>query len=106
MIEGFDGKEEIALEIRAAVLQKIVLYMKHYKDLDPPKIEKPLRATIEEILPAWDADFINLEHEMLFELTIGASFLAINPLLDLTNAKIASLIKGKTPEEIKSIFNI
>lgn len=30
----------------------------------------------------------------------------IKPLMDLTCAKIASLIKGKTPEEIRKEFNI
>lgn len=30
----------------------------------------------------------------------------IKPLLDLTCAKVASMIKGKTPEEIRKTFNI
>ena len=30
----------------------------------------------------------------------------INSLLDLSCAKVATLIKGKTPEEIRKTFNI
>jgi S-phase kinase-associated protein 1 len=30
----------------------------------------------------------------------------IKPLLDLTCAAVASMIKGKTPEEIRKTFNI
>ncbi|CAG9317924.1 unnamed protein product [Blepharisma stoltei] len=107
MIEGFDGKEEISLPIKAAIIEKILLYLKHYKDLEPPVIEKPLRtANLEEILPAWDVDFLNLETEMIFELILAANFLCISPLLDLLCAKLASLLKDKTSEEIRSAFHI
>ncbi len=30
----------------------------------------------------------------------------IKPLLDLACAKVASMIKGKTPEQIRACFNI
>ena len=30
----------------------------------------------------------------------------IKPLLDLTCATVASMVKGKTPEEIRTTFNI
>ncbi len=30
----------------------------------------------------------------------------IKPLLDLTCSKVASMIKGKTPEQIRKTFNI
>ena len=30
----------------------------------------------------------------------------IKPLLELASSKIASIIKGKSPEEIRKIFNI
>ena len=37
---------------------------------------------------------------------MAANYLDIKSLLDLGCAKIASLIKGKTPEEIRQTFNI
>ena len=37
---------------------------------------------------------------------MGANYLDIPPLVDLACAKVASMIKGKTPEEIRKRFNI
>lgn len=42
----------------------------------------------------------------LFELTLAANYLDIRPLLDLCCARIASFIKGKSPEEIRKNLNI
>lgn len=36
----------------------------------------------------------------------AANFLDIKSLLDLTCQKVADMIKGKQPEEIRKIFNI
>ena len=43
---------------------------------------------------------------LLFELILAANYMDIKPLLDLTCATVASMIKGKSPEEIRSTFNI
>ena len=57
-------------------------------------------------MPKWDADFVNIEQETLFELILAANYMDIKPLLDLTCASVASLIKGKSPEDIRRTFNI
>ena len=44
--------------------------------------------------------------ETLFNLMLVANDLNIKPLLDITCAKVASMIKGKTPREIRATFNI
>ena len=36
----------------------------------------------------------------------AANFLSIKDLLDLTCQTVADLIKGRTPEEIRKMFNI
>jgi len=43
---------------------------------------------------------------MLFELILAANYLDIKSLLDLTCAKVASMLKGKAPEDIRRTFNI
>jgi S-phase kinase-associated protein 1 len=48
----------------------------------------------------------NPKQKMLFELISAANFMDIKPLQDLTCATVASLIKGKNPEEICQTFNI
>jgi len=54
----------------------------------------------------WDSEYVNIEQEVLFELILAANYLDIKSLLDLTCAKVASMIKGKTTEEIRKQFNI
>ena len=44
--------------------------------------------------------------EVLFKLLLAANYLNIRSLLQLTCAKVASLMKGKTPDQIRAVFNI
>ena len=46
---------------------------------------------------------MSCDQEMLFELILAANFMDIKPLLDLACAKVASMIKGKTPEDIRKV---
>ena len=58
------------------------------------------------MVEAWYADFVNLEQETLFELVMAANYLDIKALLELSCAKVASLIKNKSVQEIRTFFNI
>ena len=44
--------------------------------------------------------------EFLFKLLLAANYLNIRPLLGLCCAKVASLMKGRTPDQIRAVFNI
>jgi S-phase kinase-associated protein 1 len=71
------------------------------------EIEKPLKSgNMAEVVQKWYADYVNVEQAILFELILAANYMDIKPLLDLTCATVASMIKGKTPEEIRKTFNI
>lgn len=71
------------------------------------EIEKPLKSNqMAEVVQKWYADFVEVEQVMLFELILAANYMDIKPLLDLTCATVASMIKGKTPEDIRQTFNI
>lgn len=61
-------------------------------------------ANMSEVVSAWDAEFVEVDQEMLFELILAANYMDIKPLLDLTCAKVASMIKGKTPEQISMYY--
>ncbi|THG98680.1 hypothetical protein EW026_g3537 [Hermanssonia centrifuga] len=50
--------------------------------------------------------FITVDQEMLFEIILAANYLDIKPLLDVGCKTVANMIKGKTPEEIRKLFNI
>ena len=48
-----------------------------------------------EVVQDWYANFVNVDQELLFELILAANYMDIKPLLDLTCATVASMIKGK-----------
>jgi S-phase kinase-associated protein 1 len=93
--------------VRAEILTKVIEFCTHYKSEPMKEIEMPLKSSdLAEVVQKWYADFIDVDQAILFEIVIAANFLNIQPLLDLTCACVAGLIKGKTPEEIRKTFNI
>ena len=103
-----DEVQEIPLpNVKTAILSKVIEFATHYKEEAMNEIEKPLKsANMNEVVQEWYANFVNVEQEILFEMILAANFMDIKPLLDLTCATVASMIKGKTPEEIRQHFNI
>lgn len=94
-------EEEIPLpNVKADTLKKVIQYCEHYKSMEPPEIDKPLKSTnlVENRVPEWDASYIDIEKlEDLLDLILAANYLDIKSLLELSCAKVASLIKGKLP---------
>jgi S-phase kinase-associated protein 1 len=103
-----DEAQEIPLpNVKSAVLAKVIEYIQRHRTEPMNDIEKPLKsAQMNEVVQEWYANFVNVEQEVLFELILAANFMDIKPLLDLTCATVASMIKGKSPEEIRKTFNI
>ena len=54
----------------------------------------------------WDAKFMQVEQEMLFEIILAANYLDIKALLDIGCKTVANMIKGLSPDEIRKMFNI
>jgi len=108
MIDDSGVDEEIPLpNVKKSILQKIIEFCKYIKDNSPPEIEKPLRSNnLADVTSLWYAEFVNLDQEVLFELILAANYLDIKPLLELSCAKVASLIKNRSIPEIRKFFNI
>ncbi|KAK7693769.1 hypothetical protein QCA50_003341 [Cerrena zonata] len=96
--------------VSSSVLKKVLEYCEHHKG-------EPLPATDAESnqddsrkrttdISEWDQKFITVDQEMLFEIILAANYLDIKPLLDVGCKTVANMIKGKTPEEIRKLFNI
>merc|ERR1719238_1463404 len=101
--------EEVPLpNVKTAILSKVLDYCRYHKDDAMAEIQKPLKSAnlIECGVSEWDNEYVNVEQEVLFELILAANYLDIKSLLDLTCAKVASMIKGKNTEEIRKQFNI
>jgi len=104
-----ENEQDIPLpNVKSAVLAKVIEFCNYHVTNGPMKeIEKPLKsANMAECVSEWDANFVAIKQEMLFELILAANYMDIQPLLDLACAKVASILKGKTPEEIRQTFNI
>ena len=103
-----DEVQEIPLpNVKTHILAKVIEYAEHYKVEPMTEIAKPLKsANMSEVVQEWYATFAAVDQEILFELILAANYMDIKPLLDLTCATVASMIKGKTPEEIRKHFNI
>ncbi len=108
VIDDYPDDPEVPLHnVKAGILQKIISYLEYYKDNDPRELERPLpSANFAECVDSWDYQFIELDLELIFELILAANYMDIRPLMDLACAKVASIIKGKSPEEIRKVFNI
>lgn len=94
-------------DVSSKVIKYIIQFMENYVSDPMKEIEKPLKSTImKEVVQEWYADFVESADKDMFELILGANFMDIKPLLELTCAYTASKIKGKSPEEIRKIFDV
>eukprot|EP00540_Astrosyne_radiata_P018455 CAMPEP_0116844850 /NCGR_PEP_ID=MMETSP0418-20121206/12930_1 /TAXON_ID=1158023 /ORGANISM="Astrosyne radiata, Strain 13vi08-1A" /LENGTH=170 /DNA_ID=CAMNT_0004475875 /DNA_START=36 /DNA_END=548 /DNA_ORIENTATION=+ len=107
--EDEDDMNDIQLpNVKASVLAKVIEYCEHYKQQEEmTNIQTPLKSSkIEDLVQPWYADFVKIDRVMLFELVTASNFMDIKPLLDLTCLAVSVMIKGKSPEELRRIFNI
>ncbi|KAL0744902.1 hypothetical protein Bca101_101067 [Brassica carinata] len=90
------------------ILAKVIEYCKKHVDAAAAKTEGAVdgAASSDDDLKAWDTEFMKIDQATLFELILAANYLNIKNLLDLTCQTVADMIKGKTPEEIRTTFNI
>ena len=95
-------------ELEEKIAEKIKEYLIHFNGVAPPEIEKPLTQNeMKNVTDVWSANFIDkLSMEELVNLTVAANFMGINCLLDLCCAKIASMCKDKSEDEIFKNFGI
>jgi len=98
-----DETSEIPLpNVQKEVLEKVVEFCKHHVNDPMAEIEKPLKSNVmTDVVSDWDANYIDVEQSTLFSIILAANYLDLPSLLDLACAKVASMIKGKTPEEIR-----
>jgi len=93
--------------IESAIVEKVVEFLAYHSTVPPKDIPKPLPTPdIAAHVGEWDAKFADVDQDTMFQVLLAANFMDIPPLLNLMCAKVASLMKEKTPEEIRKVFNI
>lgn len=90
--------------VTGSILAKVVEYCKYHTE-NPTPVTEDDKKKDQEIIP-WDLEFCKVDQETLFELILAANYLDIPSLLDVTCKTVANMIRGKTPEEIRHMFNI
>ena len=83
-------------------LVKVIEYCKYHDQADTDQKPEDERA-------AWDKDFLKTRlasDEQLFSMILASNYMDIKSLLDLTCKAVADEIKGKTPDQIRTRFNI
>lgn len=105
---GFDESDEpLPLpSISSEVLSWIESYCDEHKNEDVPT-EEQLEETKRDEITGWDSEFINgLQQHQLFDLIMAANYIDCSALLNLACKRVAFMIKGKTPQEIRDTFDI
>ena len=113
-LDGEPNAAEIPI-LNSAAKPKVMGYLMSYltrkNGNDTPIIEKPLRSKVMKDVckhDPLDADFIDevgVSKQDLYDLILMANYMDLKCLLHLGCAKVASMIKGKPLEEIKSILS-
>lgn len=95
-IEDTNGDDVIPISNVTGNILKLVIDYCKFNISDPSDDDRK----------KWEADYLKIDHETLFQLVIAANFLNCTILLDLTCKNIADQIRGKKTEEIRKHFNI
>ncbi|PKU86022.1 SKP1-like protein 1B [Dendrobium catenatum] len=82
--------------VTSTVLSYVFQYCKRHLNMDD----------LEDDLEEFDNEFVDVDVNTLYDLLMAANYLNVKDLLYLVCRKVADLIRGKTPEEIRLTFNI
>ena len=108
-INDFPDEEKFPInEVDEKTGGKIRDYLNHFNGKTPPEIEKPLISNnMKNVTDEWSANFVDrMMLDDIINLNLAANYMGINCLQELCSAKIASLFKDKSEEEIMREFNI
>jgi S-phase kinase-associated protein 1 len=90
--------------VTGTILKKVIQYCE-YHSINTTTAAAATGGDSKEIIP-WDAEFCKVTQDELFELILASSYLNIDALLTLTCKTVAAMIHGKTPQQIRELFDI
>ena len=114
LLEDYDESETIILnEVDSRNFERIIEYLKHYKDMEPKEIPKPFpERTDDEFLRSllnddWTFDFLQkLSIEEAMNLVNASNYLQIEGLINILAAKLAHEMCNCEVEEARKKFGI
>lgn len=102
-------------DVNSRTLHYVLEYCEYHCLARADPIERPLKSRIEDVVSEWDRRFLftdlvkdgnEAQHELLVDCVMAAKYLNVRDLLELTCATLASMIRGKTPEQVRELFGI
>jgi S-phase kinase-associated protein 1 len=97
MVDDGYGNDTIPLpNVDGKILEMVLEWCKKHVD---DKVSK-------DELSKYKDEFVEVDQADLYDLLMAAHYLLIQGLLDRVLQRVADLIKGKQPEEMRKIFNI
>ncbi|KAJ1362089.1 Skp1- protein [Parelaphostrongylus tenuis] len=92
-------------KVSGPIMKKVLQWCTYHKDdLSIDDLDSCENRT--DDIPSWDMEFLKVDQATLFDLINAANYLDIKGLLCVSCKTVANMIRGKTPEEIRRIFNI
>ncbi|GLT25428.1 hypothetical protein SLA2020_005570 [Shorea laevis] len=103
LIEDCDDDREIPLNnVDGKTLAKMIEWCKKHADYGKGKKMEEEDAELKK----WDVEFLDVHLSVLYDYIMAANFLEIKVLLEQICDKVANMIRGKTPEQIRKILCI
>ena len=106
--ESDEASEPIPLpNVNGATLKKVVEWCEHHKTdyQDFAEEDESTQPRLDDI-PDWDVSYFNIDQAEIFEIILAANYLDIKGLLNIGCKSVAKMITGKSPEQIRQLFNI
>ena len=97
----------ILKQVPSDALHAVCQYLGHHKNIEPDPLPCPVRSTnmSDIVTDQWDAVWIDgYAKKEIFEIILAANYMNIKCLLHLGCAKIATLIKGLSQQEINRVL--
>ncbi|XP_028083538.1 SKP1-like protein 1A [Camellia sinensis] len=99
MVEGGCVSNVIPVpNVDAKTLAMVIEYCKKHAETDAEEATSELKK--------FNSEFLDNGQQVLYDLIMAANFLDVKELLEAVCQKVADMIKGKTPDQIRKIFNI
>lgn len=99
-------REPIPLKnVTSEIFKKVIEWCEYHAE-DIPKPPDNVEEKRTDDIGEWDVEFLKVDKGTLFELVLAATYLDIKGLFNVTCKSIANSIKGKSPEEIRAVFNL
>ncbi|KCV69973.1 hypothetical protein H696_03438 [Fonticula alba] len=100
--------------VDSTILIEVFKWAFHHRFDPPPMTEEEMASAFRngrslrrlDDISSWDHDFCQVDQATLFNIIVVANYLDIPALLDLTTKSVATMITGKTPEQLRLTFNI